>query len=292
MTAKFQLVIDCADPEPLARFWVAALGYEFELPPDGYDNWDDYWRAVGVSEDELGLGLDCIVDPTGRGPRIWFQVVPEKKTLKNRLHLDITVSGGRANPIETRRRSSTPRRSDWKRSAPPWSGSSARTASTTTRSPCGTPRAMSSTSTDGRWLGTAVAGSHDGQGVGVRSAGVQEVVGPLGHVACGNQTQCDGGRRNRQALSGDGPDSAAARLRCLEASGGTRRGSLRLSAIRRLPVGVCGNHRRRPIRKPRPRCFSGEHPPCLCKTRCLTIAVWPTRSPSALTMRPSTPWTC
>jgi Glyoxalase-like domain len=104
MTAKFQLVIDCADPEPLARFWVAALGYEFEPPPDGYDNWDDYWRAVGVREDELGLGLDCIVDPAGRGPRIWFQVVPEKKTLKNRLHLDITVSGGRANPIQTRRR--------------------------------------------------------------------------------------------------------------------------------------------------------------------------------------------
>jgi hypothetical protein len=72
MTAKFQLVIDCADPEPLARFWVAALGYEFEPPPDGYGNWDDYWRAVGVSEDELGLGLDRIVDPTRRGPRIWF----------------------------------------------------------------------------------------------------------------------------------------------------------------------------------------------------------------------------
>ena len=60
--------------------------------------------AVGVSEDELGVGLDRIVDPAGRGPRIWFQVVPEKKSLKNRLHLDITVSGGRANPIETRRR--------------------------------------------------------------------------------------------------------------------------------------------------------------------------------------------
>jgi hypothetical protein len=51
-----------------------------------------------------GLGHDRIVDPAGRGPRIWFQVVPEKKTLKNRLHLDMTVSGGRANPIETRRR--------------------------------------------------------------------------------------------------------------------------------------------------------------------------------------------
>lgn len=67
MTAKFQLVIDCADPEPLAGFWVAALGYEFEPPPDGYGNWDDYWRAVAVSEDELGHGLDRIVDPAG-GP--------------------------------------------------------------------------------------------------------------------------------------------------------------------------------------------------------------------------------
>jgi hypothetical protein len=32
------MVIECADPEPLARFWVAALGYGFEPPPDGYDN--------------------------------------------------------------------------------------------------------------------------------------------------------------------------------------------------------------------------------------------------------------
>ena len=31
MTATFQLVIDCADPEPLTRFWVAALGYEFDI---------------------------------------------------------------------------------------------------------------------------------------------------------------------------------------------------------------------------------------------------------------------
>jgi hypothetical protein len=44
-----------------------------------------------------------IIDPGGRGPRIWFQVVPERKAVKNRLHLDIGVSGGRAVPIETRR---------------------------------------------------------------------------------------------------------------------------------------------------------------------------------------------
>jgi len=38
------------------------------------------------------------------GPRVWFQVVPERKSVKNRLHLDIHASGGRALPIETRRR--------------------------------------------------------------------------------------------------------------------------------------------------------------------------------------------
>jgi Glyoxalase-like domain len=32
MAVSFQLVIDCADPEPLARFWAAALGYELEPP--------------------------------------------------------------------------------------------------------------------------------------------------------------------------------------------------------------------------------------------------------------------
>jgi hypothetical protein len=56
-----------------------------------------------VPEDELGTGADCIVDPAGRGPRIWFQVVPERKAAKNRLHLDIGVSGGRAVPLGTRR---------------------------------------------------------------------------------------------------------------------------------------------------------------------------------------------
>jgi hypothetical protein len=39
----------------------------------------------------------------GGGPRIWFQVVPERKAAKNRLHMDIKVSGGRAVPSETRR---------------------------------------------------------------------------------------------------------------------------------------------------------------------------------------------
>ncbi|MGI8665072.1 MAG: VOC family protein [Jatrophihabitans sp.] len=103
MTATFQLCIDCADPALLTRFWVAALGYQLEPPPAGFDNWDAYWREIGVAEDELGGGTDSIVDPAGNGPRIWFQIVPEAKTLKNRLHLDIRASGGRANSIELRK---------------------------------------------------------------------------------------------------------------------------------------------------------------------------------------------
>jgi Glyoxalase-like domain len=91
-------VIDCADPEPLARFWAAALRYEFEPPPDGFPTWDDYWRGFGLPEEDLGIGEDRIVDPDGRGPRIWFQNVPERKTIKSRLHLDVTVSGGSAAP--------------------------------------------------------------------------------------------------------------------------------------------------------------------------------------------------
>ena len=83
MAVPFQLVIDCADPEPLARFWAAALGYELEPPPKGFASWDAYRRDLGVPEDELGTGADCIVDPSGQGPRIWFQVVPERKAVKN-----------------------------------------------------------------------------------------------------------------------------------------------------------------------------------------------------------------
>jgi Glyoxalase-like domain len=96
MPARFQLVVDCQDPELLARFWAAALGYVLEPPPEGFATWDDYWRDFGLPESELGIGTDSIVDPEGAGPRIWFRVDPEPKVVKNRLHLDIHASGGRS----------------------------------------------------------------------------------------------------------------------------------------------------------------------------------------------------
>jgi len=109
MPARFQLVIDCTDPELLARFWADALGYVLEPPPDGFATWDDFWRDIGLPESELGSGADSIVDPSGHGPRIWFHVMPDAKVVKNRLHLDIHVSGGRATgqnrsvPLATRK---------------------------------------------------------------------------------------------------------------------------------------------------------------------------------------------
>ena len=104
MPGRFQLVIDCAaDPDRLARFWAAALGYDLAPPPAGFPTWDDYYRDLGVPEEELGVGEDRISDPRGYGPDIWFQVVPEAKAGKNRLHLDILASGERADPLQTRR---------------------------------------------------------------------------------------------------------------------------------------------------------------------------------------------
>jgi Glyoxalase-like domain len=91
---RFQLVIDCASPDRLARFWKQALHYEFKAAPDGYTSWDDYYRALGVPDEDLGLGEDRLTDPHGGGPDIWFQKVGDIKIVKNRLHLDINATGG------------------------------------------------------------------------------------------------------------------------------------------------------------------------------------------------------
>jgi hypothetical protein len=42
VAADFQLVIDCADPEPLARSWAAVLGYAFEPLPAGFARGNEF----------------------------------------------------------------------------------------------------------------------------------------------------------------------------------------------------------------------------------------------------------
>jgi hypothetical protein len=103
MAVSYQLVIDCARPDVLALFWAEALHYVVAPPPAGFSSWEDYFRSIGVPEDELGISPDRIEDPNGEGPSIWFQVVPERKSIKNRLHIDVNASGGRGSSYDTRR---------------------------------------------------------------------------------------------------------------------------------------------------------------------------------------------
>jgi hypothetical protein len=102
---RFQLVIGCTDPDLLARFWAAALGYELAPAPAGFASWNDFYRELGLPEEELVDGADRISDPEGHGPGIWFQVVPER-TFQSQpsMHIDIHASGDRTDPIETRRK--------------------------------------------------------------------------------------------------------------------------------------------------------------------------------------------
>ena len=102
MAKKFQVVIDCADPARLATFWAAATGYKLQDPPPGHDSWESFLRAQGVPEEEWN-SASAVVDPDGVGPRLYFQRVPEPKTVKNRVHLDLN-QGDRDTPPDERRR--------------------------------------------------------------------------------------------------------------------------------------------------------------------------------------------
>jgi hypothetical protein len=94
MTRRFGVTIDCRHPTSLAQFWCELLGYIEEPPPAGYQSWQDYDLTNGVSSEQADSGC-TIIDPEGRLPRIYFQQVPEAKSGKNRVHLDVVASGRR-----------------------------------------------------------------------------------------------------------------------------------------------------------------------------------------------------
>jgi Glyoxalase-like domain len=90
MATGVQVVFDCADPDAQALFWAGALGCIVQPPPDGFPDREAFLRSLG-QEDRLG-SASAVVDPDGAGPRIYFQRVPEPKTTKNRIHLDLNIS--------------------------------------------------------------------------------------------------------------------------------------------------------------------------------------------------------
>ena len=91
MYFKIQVVLDAADPARLAEFWALALDYVLEPPPYGFETWEDFGRSIGMPEEEFG-DQAAIIDPADEGPRVYFQRVPERKTAKNRVHLDVRVA--------------------------------------------------------------------------------------------------------------------------------------------------------------------------------------------------------
>ncbi|HET8598724.1 MAG TPA: VOC family protein [Segeticoccus sp.] len=93
MARELQVTFDCADPAALATFWCAALDYEIETPPPGFADWDAFLEAQGVPPERRNDASAC-VDPDGRGPRLFFQRVPEGKLAKNRVHLDVRAAPG------------------------------------------------------------------------------------------------------------------------------------------------------------------------------------------------------
>ena len=103
MTTSIQLVFDTADPERMADFWSQALGYQLQPPPAGFDTWDAFLDSIGVPPDQRH-SASAIMDPDGVRPRIFFQQVPEPKTAKNRLHIDINASVGTHDPAERKAR--------------------------------------------------------------------------------------------------------------------------------------------------------------------------------------------
>jgi hypothetical protein len=101
MAHTFQVAFDAANPMALAEFWAAALGYIVQPPPEGFESWEAFADAVGIPEADRG-NLAAVIDPDGGGPRILFQKVPEAKTIKNRVHLDVNVTDRESSAEEQR----------------------------------------------------------------------------------------------------------------------------------------------------------------------------------------------
>jgi hypothetical protein len=99
MAYEFQVTVDCADPHTLADWWAQTLGWQVEASDEafirrmisaGHAAEADALLHNGVLVWKIGTGIR---HPEGlqRAPRMLFQLVPEAKSVKNRLHLDVRI---------------------------------------------------------------------------------------------------------------------------------------------------------------------------------------------------------
>jgi catechol 2,3-dioxygenase-like lactoylglutathione lyase family enzyme len=86
MTSRLtEIVVDCQDPEAQAAFWAAALGYHVVRAEDGQV------EIAPWEHEPPGLAAQVLRAPVA--PSVVFVTVPEGKSVKNRLHLDIRPAG-------------------------------------------------------------------------------------------------------------------------------------------------------------------------------------------------------
>ncbi|QIK63976.1 glyoxalase/bleomycin resistance/dioxygenase family protein [Leucobacter viscericola] len=114
MALNWKLVIDCREPNVLAEFWAAALEYLVEDPSALITQLRTAGQLPDAAVVDYGggqrfAGLAAIRHPedpfnelsgVGQGRRILFQEVPEKKVVKNRLHIDVHGGDGTPEALE------------------------------------------------------------------------------------------------------------------------------------------------------------------------------------------------
>lgn len=101
MSRHVQITFDARDPRALSCFWRDVMGYVHPGPPgvdlpeggDPLAAWDEFLEQAGVPEEQRNAS-SAVEDPEGRGPRLFFQQVPEDKRAKNRVHLDVRAAPG------------------------------------------------------------------------------------------------------------------------------------------------------------------------------------------------------
>jgi hypothetical protein len=110
MAYDIQVAVDATQPHALADWWAQALGWEVEpqdpafirrMIAEGYATEDDTTTHHGALVWKLGAAIrhpDSVEaggTQAGRS-RVLFQEVPEAKTVKNRVHLDVRAEPGTA----------------------------------------------------------------------------------------------------------------------------------------------------------------------------------------------------
>lgn len=113
-SAAFTVTFDCSDPHGQAAFWAQVLDWQVENHADliaglkqaGHVSDDDITEVDGVASWKAAAAVRDPADPVdeksgmGQGGRLLFQIVPEAKSVKNRVHLDVRSGAGRDQKVE------------------------------------------------------------------------------------------------------------------------------------------------------------------------------------------------